>query len=1042
MTHRLLPVVLIIAAFLIIGAGNLCASDYWQQEVNYVMEVTLDKDLRTIEGFIEIEYINNSPDTLYELFLKAFPNAIRRGSYADLKGRQENDYSFANLTPEEEGSLILTDRSGVVHHYISFARDNTIVRVELSRPLLPSDTVDLSFDFKVILPRPASMRMGYHRGTVKAAYWFPQVCVYDRRLGWVNSQYLGWGECYGDFGRFDVTIIAPEDQIVAATGELVNRSEALPDDLRDKLDIKNYLKPESEWPDLSLDPSRVKKWRYVAENVNDFVWTSSNQFCIDSGSVNGVKVVSYPLRHKAAEWTEAVRFGKEAVETFSELYYPYQWPVVRICDAYSGMEYPMLTNCSGGGTSSRFAFLLYHEIGHFWFQGQVGSNQVDRPFLDEGFTTHMEHNIVEKYFGEEDNFSNYSNWYQKRYAPPIKDRNARGFRPLLQLMRQGLDKPMIYTSYDHGEEYWPYRVSAYYKSAAMHYSLRSILGDSLYYQAMHHYCDKWFFKHPYEDDFIEAMEEATNLELDQYLEQWYYSLHRLDYAYGGRKSKKDDKGINHTITIKRVGEFVAPIDVAIIWEQGDTTFYTIAPEGMAYAKPGHILLPTWNQFRRYEPEYKFIIRAARDIDKVVIDPDNLLMDIDRMNNQSGCLPPIEARWDNLFFDRVPVNEYALRYRPDVWYNEPDGVQLGFHSHGAYHDVQDKFSVDFRLGTESGKPTVDLTLADEFPMLGYNSHWWTRDLYTGERSFYSVGIAKRFRRFSRARDGEWLKVEMTRSLIRSEDEEYSRRSPMPEEVLEYLPDQAWTKTETWQGKFTLGGLKSFRYGKYSAQFEIGMGAYRDLNSYPSFITHRFSGQIDITLSRNNKIRARGTALATQGKPPAQYLDHISRGLSIDRYTDSKLFREPGTMPTAWESDVYLANGFVRGYQDRAMYVTEYAGLAVDWWPQCWLPLHLFKRIPYVGNWLSGARRSLWVDMAATAFDAQPTAYRGSVAANEIEEYDGDPTFVMSAGVSFWMPSVWNGQSIRLDFPLYLNKPIPGDNEFDFRFSVAWLLPADF
>jgi len=33
-------------------------------------------------------------------------------------------------------------------------------------------------------------------------------------------------------------------------------------------------------------------------------------------------------------------------------------------------------------------------------------------------------------------------------------------------------------------------------------------------------------------------------------------------------------------------------------------------------------------------------------------------------------------------------------------------------------------------------------------------------------------------------------------------------------------------------------------------------------------------------------------------------------------------------------------------------------------------------------------------------------------------------------------------VRLDFPLYLNKPMAGEDEFEFRFSVAWILPGHF
>ncbi|HEX2896749.1 MAG TPA: hypothetical protein VHP63_01700 [candidate division Zixibacteria bacterium] len=224
------------------------SNDYWQQEVNYKMSVALQKDLRTIDGTIEIEYINNSPDSLDRLYIKAFPNAIQRDSYADQKLRRMNDYSFANLKPEEEGLLELKESTAANKPYVKLTQDNTIYTVQLAKALSPGDTLYLTFDFKTVLPSPHNMRMGLEQNTTKAAYWYPQVCVYDRKMGWVNSQYINWGETYGDFGKFDVKITVPENQVVAATGILVNEKEVLPDSLKKLLHISSFTKPKEEWP--------------------------------------------------------------------------------------------------------------------------------------------------------------------------------------------------------------------------------------------------------------------------------------------------------------------------------------------------------------------------------------------------------------------------------------------------------------------------------------------------------------------------------------------------------------------------------------------------------------------------------------------------------------------------------------------------------------------------------------------------------------------------------------------------------------------------
>jgi hypothetical protein len=1022
-------------------APESLAQEYWQQEVNYVMDVTLENDLRTVTGTIDIQYINNSPDTLFELYLKTFPNAVQRGSYADYKRRLYNDYSLARLEPEQEARLQLFQREGAPVMYRAFDVDNTIATVLLAEPLPPEGVLELSFDFVTILPDPAELRMGLDSGVIKAAYWYPQVCVYDRKFGWVNAQYLGWGECYGDYGRFDVTITAPADQIVAATGVCVNEEEVLPPALQEKLHISNYIgKTESVWPDPGLDAHDTKTWHYVAENVNDFVWTASNRFCLDADTIMGVKVVAYPLRHRAKKWQYAVSIGKQSIETYSELIYPYQWPVIRICDAYSGMEYPMLTNCGGGSPSPYFNLLLYHEIGHQWFMGQVGSNAIDRPFLDEGFTTLLEHVAMERYLGRVGNINLPKNWYERTFAPLDEDRMRRGFRPLLLLMKQGLDRPIIYTSYDQGIEYWPYRVSAYYKTVAMHYSLRSILGDSAYFDALHKYFDEWVFRHPYEDDFTRSMEAATGIEFDNYLDQWYYSRDRLDYAFSGHQSKKLDRTYEHTIRLERKGDFVAPVDVAVIWEQGDTTFYTVAPEGMNFAKPGYVLLPTWHQFRRPEPRYEFTVKAARSIEKIVVDPHNLLMDIDRLNNASGIIPPVEVRLENLIYDRTPVNKYALRWRPDLWYDDPNGVQAGLHLHGSYLETENRFSLDARMGTRSGEPFVDFTWSNPFTPFGSFSTTDQRFLWTAKRTFYRFGYEKQFRKWYERPDRELFRLDIAYSNLQGDQP--TRLDPLPSNVVKYLPDPTWDATHTVHARLTVGFLRTFRYGSWYFLDCQSIGGYEeydfsaDDNRQRAFYENQFFLGIDLSNTHRTWLSLVLEYLSTTGDPPSQYVNHLSRAKSIDRYVHAPVFRFPGTFPTDWEDDFYVTNGRVRGYQDRVIYLRDFAGWSLELTPPDVLPYGWLSVVPLVGNWLGKADQLVFVDGGRASFDKKEDLYPAPIRNNEPE----DGSFYLSAGLSVSFPPIRGKNHIRLDFPLYLSEPLPGNNEFDFRFSVAWILPS--
>jgi hypothetical protein len=48
---------------------------YWQQEVNYRIDVTLKDADNSLDGFEKLEYINHSPDTLKFIWFHLWPNA-------------------------------------------------------------------------------------------------------------------------------------------------------------------------------------------------------------------------------------------------------------------------------------------------------------------------------------------------------------------------------------------------------------------------------------------------------------------------------------------------------------------------------------------------------------------------------------------------------------------------------------------------------------------------------------------------------------------------------------------------------------------------------------------------------------------------------------------------------------------------------------------------------------------------------------------------------------------------------------------------------
>ncbi|MDX1446371.1 MAG: hypothetical protein R3333_09310, partial [Lishizhenia sp.] len=64
----------------VIASSFTFAQDYFQQEVNYKIDVKLDDQNHMLRGFEYIEYYNNSSDTLNVIKMHLWPNAYKNAS--------------------------------------------------------------------------------------------------------------------------------------------------------------------------------------------------------------------------------------------------------------------------------------------------------------------------------------------------------------------------------------------------------------------------------------------------------------------------------------------------------------------------------------------------------------------------------------------------------------------------------------------------------------------------------------------------------------------------------------------------------------------------------------------------------------------------------------------------------------------------------------------------------------------------------------------------------------------------------------------------
>lgn len=508
---------------LVFTLGLLCSanaqkSDYWQQEVNYRIQVSLDDQLHELSGLAQIDYINHSPDTLRFIWIHLWPNAYKNDRTAFSDQFLENgrtDFYFSE--PEQKGYI--NRLSFKVNGTMAVLKDHPehqdIVQLILPQPLLPGLQMKIETPFHVKLPFNFS-RGGHVGQTYQITQWYPKPAVYDRQ-GWHPMPYLDQGEFYSEFGKYQVSITLPSNYVVGATGMQTSETTAdSPNETRTPA-VAVSKTTKGKKPSQSTDiPSSAtyKTLTFEQDQVHDFAWFASKSFQskeeqlqLPSGRKISIKVL-YEKGHDAL-WKQSTQFVQQAILTRSKWLGEYPYPVVTVVEAKmglaGGMEYPTITSISPVTTETDLESVIEHEVGHNWNYGILASNERSFPWMDEGINT---------YFDLRYNQS-HSNIAKPAAAPTFISKRLPDNELTLGLETMQalqLDQPIATSS--EAFHATNYGVVAYQKTALWLQWLEQQLGQSVFDSCMHEYYRRWQFKHPYPADFQRVFEDVSGRKLD------------------------------------------------------------------------------------------------------------------------------------------------------------------------------------------------------------------------------------------------------------------------------------------------------------------------------------------------------------------------------------------------------------------------------------------------------------------------------------------------------------------------------------------------
>ncbi|MGI9525563.1 MAG: M1 family metallopeptidase [Weeksellaceae bacterium] len=530
---------------------------YWQQKADYKIKARLDEDTQTITASETITYHNNSPDVLDYLWLQldenknstidnpafGYSSTIPDTTLAD-------NVEVTQIPAEDNGHGVKISKVTDLHNKsLNYTINKTMMRVDLDKPLKSGEQITFNVDWSYRMVNRMTMggRGGYeyfedennHIFTV--TQWFPRMCVYSDAKGWQNNQFTGRAEFALVFGDYEVEMDVPADHLVAATGEAQNYEEVLT-----KTQLARYRKAQkSDEPIeiVTLEEAKAnekskskdrKVWKFKAENVRDFAWTSSRKYVWDAMSQNiernnnDVMCMSfYPKESYHLYRKYSTRVIAHTLKTYSDFTIPYPYPVAQSIEAANGMEYPMI--CFNYGrtepdgtyseaTKNGMIAVIIHEVGHNFFPMIVNSDERQWTWMDEGLNTFVQF-LTEQLWDP---------MFPSRRGP------AHAIVDYMKLPKNQLEP--IMTNSENIIQFGP---NAYAKPATGLNILReTIMGRDLFDKAFKTYARRWAFRHPEPADLFRTMEDASGEDLDWFWRGWFYDIDPVDIAIKDVKTAK------------------------------------------------------------------------------------------------------------------------------------------------------------------------------------------------------------------------------------------------------------------------------------------------------------------------------------------------------------------------------------------------------------------------------------------------------------------------------------------------------------------------
>lgn len=430
----------------------------------YRLTLALDTGTRRLVGRQQVTVPNRTGADLDEIAFRLYPNLPQYGGRMGI------------------GPVWVSDERSTS----SLRAEDTLLVVPLFRSLDPEASITISMTFDVEIPQRDRdyVLFGQSQDVWSVPDAYPLLAIRDG-----SAWHQGIAPAYGDAvvaeaALYDVTLTLPPTLTLATTGSIVGET-------------------------LNADGQRV--YHIVGGPLREFTWLASPDYLVAETTAHGILLRSFYLPGDEAAGQAALNTAAAALRIYADAFGPYPFAEMTVAEAplsFYGMEYPGLNLIGVALYRDHRAELeerIAHEIAHQWWYAQVGNDQVNTPWLDEGLAEYSTATYYRQVYG------------QARVNTLV---NQRWLVPYQVIVEEGLDAVVNQPAAAFGQEY---EVIVYAKAALFFDEVRKQVGAESYEAILREYLVRYRWRIATPDDFLQVAESVSGQDLDAVYNQWILS---------------------------------------------------------------------------------------------------------------------------------------------------------------------------------------------------------------------------------------------------------------------------------------------------------------------------------------------------------------------------------------------------------------------------------------------------------------------------------------------------------------------------------------